>query len=563
MFRNSFMSSVGRLTKLTRSFFQNKRGNIAIPFALTIVPTIGLIGAAVDFSRGIEARVQLQVAADAAALWATRSFDQPFATRQSTARDVFHANLEGFPAGRTTTFNLTEIAGGHRVQVRTTLETTMLAILGIDSFDASASAESAIDAGKLEMALVLDNTGSMSGNMDDLREASEDMINLVFKNSVNDHVKLAVVPYVTSVNIGSEINPANLDLNGDSKYHGAFFENKRIARFDHCSDSADDNSQLPEGYTIQIRNNCEWLYQPSKVNHLDLFDGLRNTEWKGCVEARPEPYDVLDTVPTLANPDTLFVPYFWPDEADEFSRSAEDYNNDYMDDTPIIHDDWFGYDWDKFRKSESRRTYSVLKYKNRTERFDETPPLTYGPNKSCPSAVLPLTTDKESALAKVRGMSHWVGGGTNTSQGLMWGWRILSPEAPFTEGASYETKDLRKVIVLMTDGYNQLVGNNSGGPVLSDYSSYGYAKGGHFPVETISGGRDYINERLTEACSNIKAQGILIYTVLFGTLGEETKQLYRNCATEPAMAFSAKSADGLKNAFLYIGQAVSGLRLSH
>jgi hypothetical protein len=53
-------------------------------------------------------------------------------------------------------------------------------------------------------------------------------------------------------------------------------------------------------------------------------------------------------------------------------------------------------------------------------------------------------------------MRHWSGGGTNQAEGLAWGWRVLSPSAPFTEGRPYNdpSDPVRKVIVLMTDGEN-------------------------------------------------------------------------------------------------------------
>ena len=36
---------------------------------------------------------------------------------------------------------------------------------------------------------------------------------------------------------------------------------------------------------------------------------------------RDEPYDMLDTTPTTATPDTLFVPFLWPDEPDRNNAS--------------------------------------------------------------------------------------------------------------------------------------------------------------------------------------------------------------------------------------------------
>ncbi len=45
------------------------------------------------------------------------------------------------------------------------------------------------------------------------------------------------------------------------------------------------------------------------------------------MEARREPFDVTDEAPNSTNADTLFVPYFWPDE-------PEGARNNFMRDYP-------------------------------------------------------------------------------------------------------------------------------------------------------------------------------------------------------------------------------------
>ncbi|MEZ5872741.1 MAG: pilus assembly protein TadG-related protein [Nitratireductor sp.] len=56
-----------------RSFVADRRGNFAIIFGLSLVPVIGLAGAAVDYSRILRAESKLQSASDAAALAAASS----------------------------------------------------------------------------------------------------------------------------------------------------------------------------------------------------------------------------------------------------------------------------------------------------------------------------------------------------------------------------------------------------------------------------------------------------------------------------------------------------------
>ena len=67
--------------------------------------------------------------------------------------------------------------------------------------------------------------------------------------------------------------------------------------------------------------------------------------------------------------------------------------------------------------------------------------------------------------------------GTNIAQGLVWAWRVLSPDAPFVgQGVSYEDDETQKVLVLLSDGRNQVVENDD--ITGSDYTSYGYLADG-------------------------------------------------------------------------------------
>ena len=551
------------LKRTLAGFLSNRSGNIVVPFALTIVPIIGVIGASIDYSRAFDVYARLQAASDAAALVASMNSTKSFGQRKQLAKDVFYANLEGMENVASVSFDLSEIESGHRVDATSTVETGLLGILGIDSIHPKAFAESIVGTGKIEVALVIDNTGSMRYDLDDLKTAAKDFTNVIFQGNTGDAVKASVIPYITSVNVGSDFDSSYLDKNGDSSTHGIYFENERIAKFQDCSQSTSSPSgSLPDGFTLVSKNGCGWLQQPEKVNVFDLFDQFKHAPWKGCVEARPEPYDVLDTPPSAANPDTLFVPYFWPDESDKFSYWAYSYRNNYMSDSPVLDGNAYGYSWRDMDDDADRRARSILKYNNVNDTFDDSAPTTNGPNKSCPEKIQPLTDNHGQVTSSIANMKYYYDGGTVTSIGLMWGWRTLSPEAPYTEGAAYGTKNLRKIIVMMTDGYNNIVGPNANDRNVSDYSGYGYVGGDRFPTHTINGAKEYIDGRLLEACSNIKAKGILIYTVLFHVNDSATRQMYEQCATRPDMAMSASNVSQLNQAFVNIGTEISELRLT-
>jgi len=79
------------LSTFATRFVRNPRGNVAIIFALSLVPVVFLAGMALDFSSAIEKRARLNAAADAAALAAVtpKMASQAIAIAQATAQNVF------------------------------------------------------------------------------------------------------------------------------------------------------------------------------------------------------------------------------------------------------------------------------------------------------------------------------------------------------------------------------------------------------------------------------------------------------------------------------------------
>jgi len=184
-----------------------------------------------------------------------------------------------------------------------------------------------------------------------------------------------------------------------------------------------------------------------------------------------------------------------------------------------------------------------------------------GPNLLCTTqAVEPLTTTKATVKTKISAMV--ASGTTNITAGLMWGWRALSPTAPFTEGRDYGVGDNKKILILMTDGQNTYEGN--GKFVVSQYGSWGYVWKSHLGTESTNENtvQDKMDDRMELACANIKAAGISIYTVAFEITDTTTKQLLVTCASDSNKAFSADSTAALTAAFTAIGDDISQLRLS-
>jgi hypothetical protein len=295
---------------------------------------------------------------------------------------------------------------------------------------------------------------------------------------------------------------------------------------------------------------------PAPINHFHLFNGM-GVRWKGCVEARPSTLDVTDERPTIGRPDSFFVPYFWPDESDNPNHEVR---NNYLPDTLTIPS------WVKHRNSDSLRQGWFWKYApGSTPNIDDTSFLMRGPNAACPDPLVPLTTNRSRLLSTADNLRPYAASGTNIAEGLVWTWRMISPR--FVDEAAPFDKRNKKYVILMTDGFNDVVPQDRAGWNKSDYGAIGYAAYRRLGTDN----RDQITERLDQRvatiCRNVKNDDIQIFTVLFDPMGytdsSQVEALLRDCATSTARhVFKASSAEELIGAFRMIGTEISSVRLS-
>ena len=74
-----------------------------------------------------------------------------------------------------------------------------------------------------------------------------------------------------------------------------------------------------------------------------------------------------------------------------------------------------------------------------------------------------------------------------------------------------------------------------------------------------------MDQRTAQTCANIKAAGIVVYTVAFQIPGDEAAALtlLSNCASDKDKYFAPDTEAKLQAAFSQIGTAISELRLAH
>ena len=261
----------------------DRRGNVAMTFALALIPLVGGIGAAVDYSRANSARTAMQAALDATGLILSRDAEALTPEQlQAKAVSVFQANFNrpGVKDIKVTSAFAVPQAGSFQLQLSAsgTIDTTFAALWQPEMAIGS-NAQIVWGMKRLELVLALDNTGSMasSNKMTQLKLAAKDLLKTL-QNAAKkpDDVKVGIVPFATDVNVGT--------ANRDAPW----------IRWDEWEEN--NGSCVLWFYTT--KSSCERA-------RLRWTPADKNT-WKGCVTDRDQDNDVGNAPASAGTKATLY-----------------------------------------------------------------------------------------------------------------------------------------------------------------------------------------------------------------------------------------------------------------
>jgi Putative Flp pilus-assembly TadE/G-like len=440
-----------------KTFACGRDGNVAVMFALAIVPIVGLVGAAVDYSRANAAKAAMQAALDSTVLMLSKEAagltqDQ----LNQKAKDYFKANFTRPGVLNVDVKNVTyATTGGSKLSLEVTgsIDSNFMGIVGMPQMPIATDSMVRWGNTRLRVALALDNTGSMSsaGKMDALKKASHKLLDTLKSAAALDgDVYVSIIPFAREVNVGAD---------------------KHTEAWVDWTDWDDDNGEnkttctsTSKGKGGKKKKKCSSSWVPD--NH--------NT-WNGCITDRDQPNDTTNTTPKendTATPSTGF---------------------------PAIQ------------------------------------------SNICPTKILPQSYEWKTLHDKIDAMTP--NGNTNQGIGLAWGWMSLTEGAPLNPPAIVNDGiTTRKILILLSDGLN------------TENRWYDDAES--------------IDARQKLACDNVKAAGVVLYTVHVNTDGDPTSTLLQNCASpddvEPKgpKFFILTSANQVVSTFDLIGTSLTKLRLA-
>ena len=256
------MSAIfNKLELKTQQFAKDTSGSILPIMGVLLVVLVVIAGSGIDYSRSANERTKIANALDAAAITVASKLSSSVMTDDEVDEaiaDAFSANLPDSDykdsAISNLQYELDSDAGTIRIWSNIAVPNMFISAGGIGPDAFTVGVESVVNYSRfdVELALVLDVTGSMSGEIGDLREAASELVEtLIPEGTIDGKVRISVVPYSVGVNLGTyaddatdgESNKCATERIGDEQYTDASYTVEPIGdgsgtyRDHDCSDS--------------------------------------------------------------------------------------------------------------------------------------------------------------------------------------------------------------------------------------------------------------------------------------------------------------------------------------
>lgn len=504
---------------------RDESGNVAILFALMMMPIVGGVGMAVDHSRAHRLQTQLQIVADAATSAGLNEYRLSGDVNKGQERllKFIDDGLEkdGMVRAREENGNGAN-AGEARVVfvdgsvidpatstvrpvLRTTVPTPFMSLLGTEELEVEVYTKGAVASNNiqgtkdLEVSLMLDVSGSMawtSSNgtikVEDMKAAAQDFLDVVMPEDLAvDNRRVGLVPFSDRVNVGSYAAEATgyaptiqvqsgtrtIYVASTTSFSWQTLSNcrNRVKSFtDYASYS---NSQADQfciaNYATRMSGNTRQYWTPARASQ--QVPNMVTRFLRTCITERQGAERHTDAAPGSG----AFV-------------GVNNPNSSTLT--------------DQYSSSQNNCSLPVIKT---------------------------LTTDKQALKDHIATFSTY--NGTAGHTGTAWSYYMLSPEWNrfWSEGhmdvAEYNNNQVIKAAVLMSDGeYN----SNFGGQSAS--------------AQAIA------------TCTAMKAKGIIVYTIGFDmstNVNDPARQTLQQCAS-PNKYYFPYDGDALREAFEEIGNSL-------
>jgi Flp pilus assembly protein TadG len=615
-----------RLSQGAARLRRDQSGAIAVQFALLVIPLSVIVFALVDLGRISLQRRQMQDALDAATLMAARSTATTDGDLEAVGDPAFLAEVAGLNLGLSAA-NATFKAGtdNHIIGSATASLKPVIANLWTQAdFKVTVNSDVVRSSQNLEVALVLDITGSMKGTrIADLKTAASDLVDIIVKDAQTPfYSKVAIVPYAAGVNVGAAYADAVRGpvpvravsgaawLASAKSITGVSKANPAVVTVTSHGLSTGDKVYI-SGISGNMSSLNNKTYTITKVN-ADSFS-LQNTSTstfgnysngggavRKCLTGTCSIVVTTSTTHGFVTGDQIsFAGLSGLTTLNGTTQTITNLTTTTFD-TGVVGNSSTGtyasggaatceqsvnpgcnrlaYTSASYTAEVRDRSTCVSERTGAHAYTDAAPSTAFvgtnypsylskdtnSPN-PCPTATItPLSSDRTALKNQIGALTD--GGSTAGQIGLAWGWYMIAPNFGYLwpnasqRPAAYGAKDVMKFVILMTDGAFNTP--YCKGVIASDAGSGSGSSSDHINCAATNGDPFTQSRAL---CTAIKASAndVTVYTVGFDVGSDATaKSFLTACATDSSKVFFPASGSELKTAFKAIAQEISDLRIA-
>ena len=197
-----------------KRFFQDRRGSLAPMFALAIIPAVGFVGAAIDYSHANSVKAAMQAALDSTALMLSKEAPTISTSQLQTKATAYFQAVFNRPEA--TGVAVTPVFDASKSTLTmngtATMATNFMKVMGFPSLTITGTSTVTWGNTRLRVALVLDNTGSMAdyNKIGALKTATKNLLTTLQNASTNvGDVYVSIVPFVKDVAVDTTLKGSN------------------------------------------------------------------------------------------------------------------------------------------------------------------------------------------------------------------------------------------------------------------------------------------------------------------------------------------------------------------
>ncbi|MEL8056400.1 MAG: TadE/TadG family type IV pilus assembly protein [Pseudomonadota bacterium] len=577
--------------KRARSICRNRDGNVAMIFALSIIPIFAVAGLAIDFQNTTSRKVKVQAAIDASVIAGARSMQA--GASEDEIRVEMNSYIENMISVEGSSLSCDEAdiifpQGTQDVQVdiKCYQKTTLSAVIGQDEIEFDVSSTSTWGIAKLDIAFMFDVSGSMNDDnrLADLKTSTLEAIDILLPEDalpeVIEYTRVAMSTYNTMVDAGSFFE----DVTGVSKTR-TYTHDVMVEYDDHDEGNSNNHfsvelwdtkndefiMEFGDGATIYLsEDDLEDLGMVVDVKQWGSYDDDDVESMLLDLDGPVNAYRLENIAPYAVFGDWYGNLYNNDMEHGEYEFTYRVYKKNNAKNQIFKRDIEFEIVLNEQAETKSKTiTSSCVWERDGDEAFTAAKPddgsylahktawfvednsssggywetgtperdeWYYSGDECRAFAPVELTNNRTTLINYVNSLS--ADGGTAGHQGVAWSWYLIAPEWTdlFSQSAApmaYDEPDSIKAVILMTDG---------------EFNS------------EIFGDQGTSAEQAKALCDSMKLKDVVVYSVALQA-PPEGQAVLEYCSSGPEYYHLAQNGQELIDAYRGIATSLSDLRI--